>query len=153
MKLDDDPLDEQKEEELSDIILKDQSSIVTNQDGGGDWVTVSEVDVAIIEDNLRGKADCQDFKVEETNEDMVESTAVVESMDDKEVSTPVSKFDDMTGVECSKLQQYFMENNSVPVPRINSSLVMRGCSLFVYGRFIYPALHSFILTPRFFQVV
>mmetsp|Transcript_5470 Transcript_5470/g.10491 ORF Transcript_5470/g.10491 Transcript_5470/m.10491 type:complete len:608 (-) Transcript_5470:1024-2847(-) len=141
-------LDEQEEKVEDDstaFLNVPEPNSTTDGDGDGDWVTVSEVDVALIETEASSNTT---KTIEESTSDDIEiiTPLTAESLKASELELGLSaktavkeassgvKFADMTGVECSQLQRYFIENTAVPVPRINSSLVIRGCSLFVYGR-------------------
>ena len=147
MKYDDD--EEEEEEEEGEGEKESPVSVEVAPKGGdeekkkkeeeeGEWVTLSEGDVALIEECAQvttAAAVTEEEEEEEEDEDDVAPSLTAESLKVvKEVVISAPKFEAMTGVECSQLQRYFIENTAVPVPRINASLVIRGCSLFVYGK-------------------
>lgn len=102
-----------------------------------EWVTISEEEVAALETSAHKE------KSSHVDEDMMEVLSLTEENllssadavqhDNESHNDEEKKFESMTGVECNNLKRYFIENSSVPVPRINASLVIKGCSLLVYG--------------------
>lgn len=141
VKMDDEPEleeEEEKEEAAASVSVVEPE---LSTEGEGDWVTVSEVDVALINEETastelkKSSMDVETDDIETAIPLTAESLKASEIVNSPvKVAPPGVKFADMTGVECSQLQRYFIENSAVPVPRINCSLVIRGCSLFVYGK-------------------